>query len=126
MQEKTRVLTGRVISAIPVVAMLFSAAGKLTGSPQMIAVMVGTLGFMQETLLLIAFLEITCVVLYAFPRTAVLGAVLMTGYLGGAIVAHVRVSDNVNLLAPLGLGILAWIGLYLRDGRVRALLPLRS
>jgi hypothetical protein len=126
LQGKTRILIGRVISAIPVVAMLFSAAGKLTGAPQMIAVMVGTLGFMPETLLLIALLEITCVVLYAIPRTAVLGAVLMTGYLGGAIAAHVRVSDNVNLLAPLLLGVLAWIGLYLRDARVRALLPLHS
>jgi hypothetical protein len=106
--------------------MLFSAAGKLTGSPQMIDVMVGTLGFSEESLALLVVLEVACVVLYVIPKTAVLGAVLMTGYLGGAIATHVRVSDHVNLLGPLVLGILAWVGLYLRDARVRALLPLRS
>jgi len=126
MQGKTRVWAGRVLSAVPIAAMIFSAAGKLTGSQQMLDVMVGTLGYTQEALTLIAVLEITCVVLYAIPQTAVLGAVLMAGYLGGAIAAHVRVSDNVNLVAPLVLGILAWLGLYLRDGRLRALLPLRS
>ena len=126
MQGRTRVWAGRVLSAVPIAAMTFSAAGKLTGSQQMVDVMVGTLGYTQEALTLIAVLEITCVVLYAIPQTAVLGAVLMTGYLGGAIAAHVRVSDNVNLVAPLVLGILAWVGLYLRDGRLRALLPLRS
>jgi len=126
MQEKTRILVGRGISAIPIAMLLFSAAGKLTGSQQMIAVMVGTLGYREEALAMIAALEIGCVALYAIPQTAILGAVLMTGYLGGAIASHVRVADNVNLLAPLVLGILAWVGLYLRDARVRALLPLRS
>ncbi len=126
MTEKTRVWAGRVLSAIPVAAMLFSAAGKLTGEQQMLEVMVGRLGFTQEALTPIALLEITCVVLYVIPQTAVLGAVLMTGYLGGAIAAHVRVADNVNLVAPLVLGILAWAGLYLRDVHLRAVLPLRS
>jgi len=126
MQGKTRVWAGRVLSAVPIAAMTFSAAGKLTGSQQMVDVMVGMLGFTQEALTLIAVLEIACVVVYAIPQSAVLGAVLMTGYLGGAIAAHVRVSDNVNVVAPLVFGILAWVGLYLRDGRLRALLPLRS
>ena len=121
-----RVWIGRAISAIPVVAMLFSAAGKLTGAPPMMDVMVGVLGFSREGLALIAALEIACVVVYAIPPTAVLGAVLMTGYLGGAIASHLRVADPVNVLPPLVLGMLAWLGLYLRDARVRALLPLRG
>ena len=119
------VWVGRALSGIPVVAMLFSAAGKVSGNPQMLDVMVRVLGFSQEALTLIAALEIACVVVYAIPRTAVLGAVVMTGYLGGAIAAHVRVADYVNLLPPLFLGILAWAGLYLREARLRALLPLR-
>jgi len=126
LQEATRTWIGRVISAIPVANMLFSAAGKLTGSPMMLDIMVGRLGFAQETLLLLALLEVTCVAVYVIPRTAVLGAVLLTGYLGGAVASHVRVADHVNLLAPLVLGLLVWAGLYLRDARVRALLPLRS
>ena len=121
-----RVWIGRAISAIPVAAMLFSAAGKLTGAPQMMDVMVGVLGFSREGLALIAALEIACVVVYVIPQTAVLGAVLMTGYLGGAIASHVRVADTVNVLPPLVLGILAWAGLYLREARVRAILPLRG
>ena len=126
MQEKTRVWAGRVVSAIPVAALLFSAAGKVTGAPQMVDVMVGVLGFSREALLLLAVIEVTCVIVYMVPQTAVVGAILMTGYLGGAIASHVRVGDTVNLVPPLVLAILAWVGLYLRDGRVRALLPLRS
>jgi hypothetical protein len=121
-----RIWTGRALSAIPVGAMFFSAAGKLTGDPQMMDVMVGVLGFSRETLVVIALLELACAVLYTIPPTAVLGAVLMTGYLGGAIASHVRVADNVNLVGPLVLGILAWAGLYLREPRLRALIPLRG
>ncbi len=117
---------GRALSAIPLAAMLFSAAGKLTGDPQMADVMVGVLGFSRETLVVIALLELACAVLYSIPQTAVLGAVLMTGYFGGAIAAHVRVADTVNSAGPLVLGILAWAGLYLREPRLRALLPLRG
>jgi DoxX-like family len=121
-----RVWIGRALSAIPLAAMLFSAAGKLTGDPQMADVMVGVLGFSRETLVVIALLELACAVLYSIPQTAVLGAVLMTGYFGGAIAAHVRVADNMNSAGPLVLGILAWAGLYLREPRLRALLPLRG
>jgi hypothetical protein len=70
-------------------------------------------------------IEICCALLYAIPRTAVLGAVLLTGYLGGAIATHVRVGDP-SFVTPLVLGMIAWAGLYLRDPRLRALLPLRS
>jgi hypothetical protein len=67
-------------------------------------------------------LEIACVLIYAIPRTAVLGAVLLTGYLGGAIATHVRIGDP-SVVIPLVLGLCAWAGVYLRDERLRALLP---
>ena len=126
MHEKTRVWAGRVVSAIPIAALLFSAAGKVAGAPEMVDVMVGVLDFSRDSLVLLAVIEVTCVIVYMVPQTAVVGAILMTGYLGGAIASHVRVADTVNLVPPLVLGILAWVGLYLRDARVRALLPLRS
>jgi hypothetical protein len=69
-------------------------------------------------------LELFCAAVYVVPRTAVLGAVLLTGYLGGAVATHVRVGDA--FIVPLLLGVLVWAGLYLRDERVRALLPLRK
>jgi hypothetical protein len=72
---------------------------------------------------LIGILELSCVILYAIPQTAILGAVLLTGYLGGAIATHVRVHDN--FISPAIGGILVWLGVYLRDPRVRALLPIR-
>ena len=71
----------------------------------------------------LAALELTCLALYLVPQTSVLGAVLLTGYLGGAILAHLRVGDPFVIQALLG--VLVWAGLYLRDTRVRALLPLR-
>ena len=86
--------------------------------------MSGTLGFPATVISGIGLLEIACVLLYAIPRTAVLGAVLLTGYPGGAIAAHVRVGDA--FISPLIGGGLVWLGIYLRDARVRALLPLIS
>jgi hypothetical protein len=69
-----------------------------------------------------------CTILYAVPRTSVLGAILLTGYLGGAIASHLRLGDPIftHTLFGLYLGLLAWGGLYLRDARLRALIPLRA
>jgi hypothetical protein len=69
--------------------------------------------------------EIGCTLLYLIPPTAVLGAVLVTGYLGGAVATHVRLLE-MQFLAPLLLGVLIWLGLFLRDPRVRALIPVRN
>jgi hypothetical protein len=73
-------------------------------------------------------LLLACTLLYAAPQTAVLGAILLTGYLGGAVVTHMRVGDPLfsHILFGVYLGVLLWLGLYLRDARVRALVPLRS
>jgi hypothetical protein len=72
----------------------------------------------------LGILEIACTIVYAIPQTSVLGAILLTGYLGGAMATHVRIGEQ--FVPPLILGILVWGGLYLCDGRLRALLPLRS
>jgi hypothetical protein len=97
---------------------------KLHPSPQVVEFTETHLGYPGTAFLTLAILEITCVVLYAIPRTAVLGAILMTGYLGGAVASHFRVGDVP--IPQVLLGILAWGGLYLREERLRALLPLRD
>jgi hypothetical protein len=73
----------------------------------------------------IAIVQLTCVALYLTPSTAVLGVVLLTGYLGGAISQYARLEEPYPILVPLTTALLAWAGLYLREERLRALLPLR-
>jgi DoxX-like family len=122
--SRGRLWTGRVLSALPVLMMVMSAVMKFMKPAPVIETFVTRLGFPENTLLPIGVLELVCVTLYAIPQTAVLGAVLVTGYLGGAITSHVRVGDP--FVPPLVLGVLAWVGLYLRDERLSALLPLRK
>ena len=74
----------------------------------------------------IAMIQLACVVLYLTPRTAVLGVVLMTGYLGGAISQYTRLGEPYPVLVPLTTALVAWAGLYLREERLRSLLPLRK
>ena len=114
--------TGRVLSALPVLAMLLSGAMKLSHGA---AVVQGfaSFGIPEALITPIGAVEILCAVLYVIPQTAVLGAILVTGYLGGAIMTHLRAGQS--FAAPLLLGVIAWAGLYLRDARLRAQLPLR-
>jgi hypothetical protein len=89
-----------------------------------VEMMGGKFGYPAGTLIVLGVVELACALLYVMPRTSVLGAILMTGYLGGAVATHVRVGDA--FAAPLVLGVIAWGGLFLRDERIRALLPLRK
>jgi hypothetical protein len=73
----------------------------------------------------VGFLQLACVVLYLIPQTAVLGTVLLTGYLGGAIASYIRIGEPSPAMVPLTTALLAWAGIWLRDGRLRKLLPLR-
>jgi hypothetical protein len=114
---------GYVVSGAIVLMMLMSATMKLTGNAEIVELMTTKFGFTKEAVFTIGILELACVVLYAVPRTTVLGAVLFTGYLGAAIAAHVRVADPFT--TPLILGCVAWLGVFLRDERVRNLVPLR-
>jgi DoxX-like protein len=122
-QRRSWLWAGRIASALPVLGMLFSGVVKLTGNLNVIETFTGRFGYPQQTLVPIGILEIACVVLYSIPRTAVLGAILTTAYLGGAVATHVRVQDP--FIPPIVFGILVWVGLYLREDRIRSLLPLR-
>ena len=112
-----------ILSAIPIGTMLFSASMKLHPTPPIVDFTVTHLGYPATAFMILAILEVTSAVLYAIPRTAVLGAILVTGYLGGAIASHFRVGDPPIFQSLLI--VLAWGGLYLRDTRLRTLLPLR-
>ena len=117
------VWTGRVVSALPVLMLLMSAAFKFIKPPGM-AEGLAKMGWTEDQMLSLGILEIACTLLYVIPQTSVLGAILLTGYLGGATATHVRVGDS--WIAPVIVGVLVWLGLFLRDHRLRALLPLRK
>src|SRR5262245_66355355 len=85
------------------------------------------LGYPDNVILRISIIELACTVVYIIPRASVLGAILFAGYLGGVVATHVRIGDPFfNIFMPILLGALIWGGLYLRDKRLHALLPLRS
>lgn len=121
--SKTMLWVGRVISALMIVFMLFDACTKILKLP---AAVEGTvrLGYPASTVLPIGVIALVCVLLYAIPRTSILGAILLTGYLGGATATQVRVQDAWYFFPPV-LGALTWVGLYLRDERLRTLIPLK-
>ena len=120
--SKGKLWAGRILSAVPTVMLLFSGVMKL----MKLAVVQGFAhyGYSESLIPVIGILELACTVVYAIPRTAVLGAILVAAYLGGATATNVRVGDPSFVVTVL-LGALAWGGLYLRDERVRALIPLR-
>ena len=117
---------GRILSALPVPMLLFSATGKFLLPPE-VAEGFLRLGYAESLALPLGILEVACTVIYLIPRTSVLGAILLTGYLVGAPATHVRVGDPLSMfIIPVILGVMVWGGLYLRDPRLRALIPLRS
>ena len=121
--------TGRILSGLVVLFLLVDAGFKLIKPLPAPAVQAfGQLGYPVGLAAGIGILLLACVALYAVPRTSVLGAILLTGYLGGAVASHVRVGDPwfSHALFPVYIGLLVWGGLYLRDERVRALIPLRN
>ena len=119
-----RLWVGRILSALPVLLLLFSAVTKLRGPAEVVQIFTGKFGYPAQTLAPLGIVELSCAILYAIPQTAFLGAILMTGYLGGAVATHYRVSDP-QWITPAILGAVAWLGLYLRDPRLSDLLPLR-
>ncbi|HEY3966291.1 MAG TPA: DoxX family protein [Planctomycetaceae bacterium] len=123
-QNKALTWSGRVITSLVCLMLVFSGSMKLKGPPEFTEQFVDKFGYPADLALAIGVIEISCAVIYLIPQTAVLGAVLLTGYLGGAVATHVRVHDNF-LGAVIG-GVLVWLGLYLRDPRIRALLPVRQ
>lgn len=115
---------GRLMSAMVVVALLADGAIQLF-APTQIASMLQETGFAMDLTRVVGPLVLVCAILYAIPATAVLGAILVTGFLGGAICAHVRIGElgSPPEIIALLLGVMTWAGLYARDPRIRALLP---
>ena len=117
------VWAGRILSGVAVLFLIFDAGVKLISHP---AAIEGTtkLGYPTSVILGLGLIEVVCLIAYLVPRTAVLGAILWTGYLGGAVATHVRVGNPVfsNILAPVYVAVFLWLGLWLRDRRLRTLL----
>jgi len=117
--------TGWVISSIPVLMMGVAPLYFLFFHLDMISGRMTQYGFPASDVKPILILEICCGLIYAIPQTAILGAILITGYLGGAVATHVRAGEIPQAFGPVLFGVLAWLGLFLRDARVRKLLPFR-
>ena len=114
---------GRVISGLIALLLTISAVMKLVGGQ---AVMEGftNMGLPESLRVLLGLLEFSCVVIYLIPASSITGAILLTGYVGGAIVTHLRIGEPVFM--QIALGLLVWLGLYLREQRLKALIPLRA
>lgn len=123
-QPRWMTWTGWVITALPVVALVLSAAMKFQEVTPEASKGLEGIGWTAAQLPGLGILELVCIVLYAIPQTSVLGAILVTGYMGGAIATHVRVGEPFVVQAIIG--VLVWLGLFLRDPRLRALLPWRT
>jgi len=116
------VWVGRVISVLASLLFLMSSFMKLKGGAEVMEGM-SHLGLPESLIRPLAILELSCVAIYLIPQTSVLGAILLTGYIGGAICTHLRVGDP--FFVQTGLGFVVWLGLFLREDRLKELIPLR-
>ena len=122
--SKGMLWTGRIISILPALFLLMDGVMKLF-KPALVVEATVKLGYSENVIVPLGIVLTGCTILYLIPRTAVLGAILLTGYLGGAIATHVRVGEGLfSISLPLIFGVLLWGGLYLRDNRLRKLIPL--
>jgi len=124
--SKGSLWTGRIMTGLPALFLLIDAVGKLV-KPAPVVEGTVQLGYPESVLLGLGIVLLACTILYLIPQTAVLGAILLTGYLGGAVATHVRVGSPLfsHILFAVYVAVLIWGGLYLRDERLRALIPLR-
>ncbi len=124
--SKGMLWAGRIMSGLPALFLLFDGVMKLF-KPDFVVEATVKLGYPESVIVGLGIVLTLCTILYIIPRTAVLGAILLTGYLGGAVATHVRVGEPpFPVLFPVVVGALLWGGLYFRDARLRALVPLRS
>ena len=123
--SKKALWAGRIISALPALFLLMDVGMKLFKTAPVVEE-TARLGY-PDIMFGLGLVLLACTVLYVIPTTSVLGAILLTGYLGGAVASHVRVSEGgFPVFFPVMVGVLVWLGLYLRDVRLRKLIPLRS
>jgi hypothetical protein len=126
--SRKQVWTGRILSGIAVLFLAFDVGIKVVRPmPAAVIEAFDHLGLPLGLAAVIAAILAICSFLYVIPRTAVLGAILLTGYLGGAVISHLRVGDPLfsHVLFPVYVGVLIWLGLYLREERLRSVLPFR-
>lgn len=125
--SKGALWTGRVLSGLVAAFLIFDFSIKFAKLQPVIDAF-NQLSFPLTLIVPIATILLVCVVIYLIPQTSILGAILLTGYLGGAVVTHLRHQDPLfsHVLFPVYMGILLWLGLYFREPRLRALVPLRS
>jgi hypothetical protein len=123
---KALLWTGRVLSGLPALFLLVDAAMKLV-KPEPVVKATVELGYPESVIVGLGIVLSSCTIIYMIPRTSILGAILLTGYLGGACASHLRAGQGwFPILFPVAFGVMLWGGLYLRDERLRALLPLRT
>lgn len=117
---------GRIMSWLPSLFMLVDGVMKLF-KPAVVVEATAKLGYTENVIVPLGIVLTVCTILYLIPRTAVLGAILLTGYLGGAVATHVRVGAGLlSISFPIIFGVLLWGGLYLRDNRLRTLIPINQ
>ena len=123
--SKGMLWAGRILSALPSLFLLMDGVMKLF-KPSFVVEATVRLGYPESVIVPLGIVLTACTVLYITPQTSVLGAILLTGYLGGAVATHVRASEPLfSIIFPVIIGSMLWGGLLLRDARLRALLPLR-
>ena len=123
--SKKRLWAGRIISALPALFLFVDGAMKLV-KPEVVVKTTVELGYTETVIVPLGIVLLACTILYLIPWTAILGAILLTGYLGGAVATQVRAGrDLFAILFPVMLGVLLWGGLVLRDDRLRTLIPMR-
>lgn len=116
---------GWILSVLPAPLLVMSGISKIVQSPEVVKGF-GDMGWTTDAAVVLAILELGSLALYLIPQTAVLGAILLTGYLGGACATHVRIADYGHSWVPVAMGVVLWLGLYLRDARIRDLVPFRK
>ena len=122
-ESKALLWVGRILSTLPVLGLIMSGVMKLMNGPDIVKEFI-RLGYHPQVAGKLGIVELVCTVLYLIPQTAVLGAILLTGYLGGAVATHVRIGEG--FAPPIVMGVMLWGGLVLRDPRLRSVLPWRK
>jgi hypothetical protein len=124
--SRRTVVAGRIVTGLTVSLLLLDAFGKVA---TLAPVVEGTarLGYPPSSVLVLGSIELLCTVLYLIPGSSIFGAILLTGYFGGAVASHLRIQDPLwtHVFSPIYMSALVWVGIVLRDNRLRALIPWR-